>query len=306
MSRFGRVALLLGGSSPEREVSLMSGREVSAALSRLGYDVVEFDPGERSLCELRGEGVEAAFVILHGGSGENGVVQGMLEELGVPYTGSGPCACAVAMDKHFAKRIWAAEGLPTPPHRVLADASGPSVEAAAAALGCPMFVKPRSGGSSLATARVESAGALREAVEEALATGDDAMVEPCVSGDEITFSILGGRVLPSIKVSAQGTFYDYEAKYFSDETGYLCPSGLGAGAESDLGALSLKAYEALGCSGWGRVDMIVGADGRPHLLEANTVPGMTTHSLVPMAAKAVGVGFDELVGEIMECARGPE
>ena len=305
MKGFRRVALLLGGSSDEREISLMSGKEVGDALRRTGYDVVDFDPGQRPIGEIRDEGVEAAFVILHGGSGENGAVQGILGEFGIPFTGSGLCACALAMDKHFTKLVWRAEGLPTPDHRVLKGGGEDAARKAGSDLGYPVFVKPRRGGSSIASRKAEDYMSLLEAVADAVGTGDDALVEPCIDGDEVTFTILDGRVLPSIRIAAKSGFYDYEAKYFSDETGYECPSGIPSVLESELGALSLRAYKALDCCGWGRVDLILDRDSRPHLLEVNTVPGMTTHSLVPMAAKAVGIGFDDLVSSIMENAGTP-
>ncbi len=303
MSRFGKVALLLGGKSPEREVSLMSGREVGAALRRIGYDVVEFDTGERPVCDIRGEGIDAAFIILHGGSGENGVIQGVLGECGIPYTGSGHCACALAMDKHYSKMIWRSSGIPTPPHCLLKAADAKGLEEAADTLGFPMFIKPRKGGSSVATARIDAVSGFADAVRNILALGDDAMAEPCISGSEITFSILGERVLPSIRIATDNAFYDYEAKYLSDKTSYVCPSGLDDGTEKKLGAMSLEAYRLLECAGWGRTDLMLEEDGTVHVLEVNTVPGMTTHSLVPMAAKAVGIGFDELVGTIMEDAQ---
>ncbi len=299
--RYSRVGLLMGGSSPEREVSLMSAAEVGPGLRRAGYEVVEIDPGDRPVCEVRDAGVEAVFIILHGADGENGVVQGVLKDSGIPFTGSDHYACAVCMDKHYAKLIWRALGLPTPPHRLLGSADPGALDAAAREIGFPAFVKPRRGGSSVASARADDMAGLREAVEAALGQRDDALVEPCVAGDEVTVGILGRRALPSIRIVPAGGVYDYEAKYVSDETVFVCPGDMGEETEAELRELSLRAFDALGCSGWGRVDLIL-QDGRPHLLEVNTVPGMTSHSLVPAAARTAGIGFERLVGTIMEDA----
>lgn len=301
MRRYNRVGLLMGGDSPEREVSLMSAAEVGPALGRAGYEVVEFDPQGRAVCDVREAGVDAAFIILHGGDGENGVVQAALKDCGIPYTGSDHYSCAFCMDKHYSKMVWRWLGLPTPPHVLLDKADQGALDGAARAIGFPAFVKPRRGGSSVASSRADDMPGLRAAVEEALAERDDALVEPCIVGDEVTMSVLGRRVLPSIRIIPAGGVYDYEAKYISDETVFVCPGDMGEETEAELRDLALRAFDSLGCASWGRVDLML-RDGRPHLLEVNTVPGMTSHSLVPAAARAAGIGFEDLVSAIMEDA----
>ncbi|HYG55953.1 MAG TPA: D-alanine--D-alanine ligase [Burkholderiales bacterium] len=301
MTHFGRVAVLLGGKSAEREVSLKSGSMVLAALRKKGVDAHPFDPAERGLDALIDEKFERVFIALHGRFGEDGTVQGILEWLGIPYTGSGVLASALAMDKLRTKRIWKAEGLPTAPYAVLTKDS--DFKAVARRLGVPMFVKPASEGSSVGMSKVRKAGALDEAF--ALAVNYDPVViaEKFIDGPELTISILGEQVLPIIKIETPREFYDYEAKYLRDDTRYLIPCGLPAKKEKELQKLALKAFQALGCRGWGRVDLMLDKRGRPYLLEINTSPGMTDHSLVPMAARAVGISYEDLCVQILESAR---
>ena len=293
-----KTALLLGGDSPEREISLLSGRAVADALRALGEDFFEFDPARDDWRALSARGATRAFVILHGGMGENGGAQGALTALRIPYTGAGHAACALAMNKKISKIVWRAAGLATADF--VAAASAAEAESALAALGLPLFVKPNEGGSSLAATAVTSAAELPPAIEAALAHGPLAMIEKLIAGVDYTVGILAGEALPSIRIEAAADFYDYRAKYFSDETRYVCPSGLTAARERELGDLALRAFAEIGGRGWGRVDFIVAADGAPFLLEANTAPGMTSHSLVPMAARARGLDFNALVARILE------
>jgi D-alanine-D-alanine ligase len=297
---FGKVAVLLGGKSAEREVSLKSGGMVLNALRSRGVDALPFDPAERGLDALIGERFERAFIVLHGRFGEDGTVQGVLEWLGIPYTGSGVLASALAMDKLRTKLLWRAEGLPTPPYAVLTKDS--DLRAVARKLGLPLMVKPASEGSSIGMSKVGSAAGLDEAY--ALAANYDPVViaEKFIDGTELTVGILGDQVLPIIKVETPRNFYDYEAKYIVDDTRYIVPCGLPAARERDMQALCLKAFRALGCSGWGRVDLMLSRQGRPFLLEVNTVPGMTDHSLVPKAARAVGMSYEDLCLRILEAA----
>ena len=297
---FGKVAVLLGGKSAEREVSLKSGTMVLNALKSRGVDAHAFDPAERGLEELAKQRFERAFIALHGRFGEDGTVQGVLEWLGIPYTGSGVLASALAMDKLRTKRIWQAEKLPTPPYALLERDS--DLRAVAKRLGVPLMVKPASEGSSIGMSKVKSVAALDEAY--ALAANYDRVViaEKFVEGTELTVGILGERVLPIIKLETPREFYDYQAKYVADDTRYIIPSGLPAKREKDVQALCLKAFRTLGCAGWGRVDLMLDRRGRPQLLEVNTSPGMTDHSLVPMAARAVGVSYEDLCLEILKGA----
>ena len=299
-TRFGKVAVLFGGRSAEREVSLKSGAMVLAALKSRGVDAHPFDPAERGLDELAKQKFERAFIALHGRFGEDGTVQGVLEWLGIPYTGSGVLASALAMDKLRTKRIWQAEKLPTPPYAVLDKDS--DLRAVAKRLGVPLMVKPASEGSSIGMSKVSRAAALDEAY--ALAANYDRIViaEKFVEGTELTVGILGERVLPIIKLETPREFYDYQAKYVADDTRYIIPSGLAAKKEKDVQALCLKAFRTLGCAGWGRVDLMLDRRGRPQLLEVNTSPGMTDHSLVPMAARAVGLSYADLCLQILEGA----
>jgi len=298
--RFGKVAVLFGGRSAEREISLMSGGAVLQALQRSGVDAHAFDPAQREVLELRREGFERVFIALHGRYGEDGTVQGALELMGIPYTGSGVMASALAMDKVRTKLVWVACGLPTPKWRELsADSDWGDV---AGALGLPLIVKPAREGSTLGLTKVTQAGQLPDAY--ALAARYDPMVlaEEFVSGTELTAAFLGDQALPLVRIEAPEGKYDYQNKYFSDDTKYFCPCGLAAGEEQSIQQMVLRAAAALGCAGWGRADLIRRADGSVSLLEMNTSPGMTGHSLVPMAAKAAGIDFDTLVLRILEMA----
>jgi D-alanine-D-alanine ligase len=299
-SGFGKVAVLLGGKSAEREVSLKSGGMVLAALRKKGVDAHPFDPKEKDLLELVKERFQRVFIALHGGFGEDGTVQGVLEWLGIPYTGSGVLASALAMDKVRTKRLWAAEGLPTAPYEVLGRDT--NLKAVAKKLGVPLFVKPASEGSSVGMTKVKKAGDLEEAY--ALAVNYDPVViaEKFIDGAELTVAILGERVLPIIRIETPREFYDYEAKYIANDTRYLIPCGVSEKKEKELQAICLKAFRALGCRGWGRVDLMLDKRGRPYLLEVNTSPGMTDHSLVPMAARAVGISYEELCVQVLEMA----
>lgn len=296
--RFGKVAVLMGGSSGEREISLLSGGAVLAALQGAGVEAHGFDPSKRELFELRREGFARVFIALHGRGGEDGTVQGALEVMGIPYTGSGVMASALAMDKVRTKMIWVACGLPTPRWEVLEpDADW---EAVASRLGLPLIVKPAREGSTLGLTRVQRADQLAGAF--ALAASHDRLVlaEEFVAGNELTAGFLGEVALPLVRIEAPQGNYDYHNKYFSDETRYHCPCGLAVEEERRIQALVMRAAAALGCQGWGRADLIRRADGSVSLLELNTSPGMTGHSLVPMAAKAAGVDFTQLVLRILE------
>ena len=299
--KFGKVAVLLGGKSAEREVSLKSGGMVLKALRSKGIDAHPFDPKEKDFAALEKERFERVFIALHGRFGEDGTVQGILEWLGIPYTGSGVLASALAMDKLRTKRIWSAEGLPTAPHAVLTSES--NLKAVCRKLGLPIFVKPAREGSSVGMTKVKRAGDLEEAF--ALAVNYDPVViaEKFIDGPELTVSILGEEVLPIIRIETPREFYDYEAKYIANDTRYLIPCGLPKPKEKQIQAMCLKAFQALGCRGWGRVDLMLDRRGKPYLLEINTSPGMTDHSLVPMAARAVGISYEDLCVKILEGAR---
>lgn len=293
----GKVAVLTGGRSAEREVSLMSGTGVLAALRSKGVDAYAFDPAERELGELKREGFARCFIALHGRFGEDGTVQGALELLGIPYTGPGVMASAVAMDKLMTKRIWLAEGLATPAWRRVRSAQ--DTRAALAALGSPMIVKPVREGSTIGLTKVTQAEQCDAAY--ALAAEQDSMVmcEQFISGDEVTCPVLGSgataRSLPVIRIVAPDGNYDYQNKYFSDDTNYLVPCGLPDGEEARIQALVLQAFHALDCRGWARADVMIDAATRtPYLLEINTSPGMTSHSLVPMSARAAGLSYEDL------------
>ncbi len=297
-AEFGRVAVLYGGSSAEREVSLMSGKDVLVALQQRGVDAHGFDPAERDLTQLRADKFQRAWIALHGPGGEDGTVQGALEFLGVPYTGSGVTGSAIAMDKLRTKRLAAAIGVPTPEFVVLRSEA--DLALALERLQLPMIVKPASQGSSVGMTRVATAEELPAAWRAATQLEPVAFAEPWITGGEYTVSILQGAALPSIRIETPRTFYDYEAKYLRDDTIKTCPSGLSAAAEQRLAQLSLSAFEACGAEGWGRADFMMDGAGQALLLEVNTVPGMTDHSLVPMAARAAGVDFDQLVWRILE------
>ena len=297
---FGKVAVLLGGKSAEREVSLKSGGMVLAALRKRGVDAHPFDPKDKDLQDLLRERFARVFIALHGRFGEDGTVQGVLEWLGIPYTGSGVLASALAMDKVRTKRLWLAEGLPTAPYEVLSKDT--NLKAVAKRLGTPLFVKPASEGSSVGMTKVKKAAELDEAY--ALAVNYDPVViaEKFIDGAELTVAILGERVLPIIRIETPREFYDYEAKYIADDTRYLIPCGVSKVKEDQLQGLALRAFLALGCRGWGRVDLMLDRRGRPYLLEVNTSPGMTDHSLVPMAARAVGISYEDLCIKVLELA----
>ena len=297
-AEFGRVAVLLGGASSEREVSLMSGKDVLAALQRRGVDAHGFDPAERDLMQLREAQFQRAWIALHGPGGEDGTVQGALEFLGIPYTGSGVTGSAIAMDKLRTKRLAVAVGVPTPDFVVLRTAA--DLEVALQRLKVPMIVKPASQGSSVGMTRVERAHELPAAWRAATQHEPVAFAEPWVTGGEYTVSILQGAALPSIRIETPRAFYDYEAKYLRDDTRKTCPAGLSAAAEQQLAQLALGAFEACGAEGWGRADFMMDEHAQPLLLEVNTVPGMTDHSLVPMAARVAGLDFGELVWRILE------
>ena len=297
-SEFGRVAVLYGGTSAEREISLLTGAAVLAALQRRGVDAHGFDPADRELRELRRDGYARAWIALHGPGGEDGTAQGVLEFLGIPYTGSGVTGSAIGMDKLRSKRLAAAVGVPTPEFVVLRTAA--DLDTALARLGLPMIVKPTAQGSSVGMTRVERADQLPAAWRAATQLEPVAFAEPWITGGEYTVAILQGEALPSIRIETPRTFYDYEAKYFRDDTRYFCPSGLAAVAEQQLATLALAAFEVCGAEGWGRADFMMTQQGDPLLLEINTVPGMTDHSLVPMAARAAGIDFAELAWRILE------
>lgn len=300
MTDFGKVAVLMGGKSAERPVSLKSGGMVLSALKSAGVDAHAFDPSERGLEALIGERFSRAFIALHGRFGEDGTLQGALEYLGLPYTGSGVLASALAMDKLRTKLLWQANGLPTPPFELLDSRT--DFAAVAARLGLPIMVKPANEGSSIGMSKVREAGDLEEAF--ALAVNYDPMViaEKFIEGTELTGAILGRAPLPLIRLETTGDFYDYEAKYVRDDTRYIVPCGLPADKESEVRQLCLKAFDSLGCQGWGRADLMMDNAGNAYLLEVNTSPGMTDHSLVPMAARAVGVSYEQLCVKILEGA----
>ena len=300
-SDFGKVAVLLGGKSAEREVSLKSGSMVLAALRKKGIDAHPFDPKDKDLHDLLKERFARVFIALHGGFGENGTVQGVLEWLGIPYTGSGVLASALAMDKLRTKRLWAADGLPTAAYEVLEK--GSNLKAVAKRLGVPMFVKPASEGSSVGMTKVKKAADLEEAYALAVNYDPVVLAERFIDGPELTVAIVGERVLPIIRIETPREFYDYEAKYIANDTRYLIPCGVSGKKEKELQALCLKAFQALGCRGWGRVDLMLDKRGKPYLLEINTSPGMTDHSLVPMAARAVGISYEDLCVKVLELAR---
>jgi D-alanine-D-alanine ligase len=304
MSNFGKVAVMFGGTSAEREVSLKSGGAVLAALQARGVDAHAFDPAARPLEDLKKEGFQRVFIALHGRGGEDGTLQGALTLMGMPYTGSGVLASALAMDKWRSKLLWRAVGLPIPDYALLTASS--DFAAVADRLGLPLFVKPAREGSSIGVIKVKRAADLPAAYAEAARHDDLVLAEQAMEGGEFTVAVLGEgtetRALPSIRIVPATEFYDYEAKYFRDDTRYLCPSGLSDAAEAEMRELALQGFTALGCRGWARVDFLLDAAGRPYLLEANTAPGMTDHSLVPMAARASGLEFPDLCLAILELA----
>ncbi len=294
---FGRVAVLLGGDTSEREVSLDSGKNVLEALRSRGVDAHAVDGVPALLEALQAGRFERVFNILHGGVGENGVLQGLLQSLGVPYTGSGVLGSALTMDKIRTKQVWLSEGLPTPRYERLAP--GADLVAAADRLGYPVFVKPSSEGSSVGVFRVLSATDLAPAIAFAAGYPGELLMEQMVRGDELTVGILGDVALPSIRIVPAGEWYDYHAKYIADDTQYLCP-GLEGGDEAGIRDLALRAFRAAGCSGWGRVDVMRDRERGLQLIEINTAPGMTGHSLVPKAAAALGCDYAELCWRVLE------
>jgi len=298
---FGKVAVMMGGKSAEREVSLKSGAAVLAALRSSGVDAHRFDPQDLPLDALHAQGFQRVFIALHGRGGEDGTLQGALDLMAIPYTGSGVLASALAMDKWRSKLIWQASGLPVPDFAVL-DGAG-DFAAIEARLGLPLFVKPANEGSSIGISKVKQPGGLRAAYELAARFDSCVIAEKYLGGGEFTVGILAGQALPVIRIVPATEFYDYDAKYLRDDTEYRIPSGLGEGREAEMRDLALRAFAALGGRGWGRMDLMLDAEGRIYCLEANTSPGMTDHSLVPMAARAAGIGFPQLVLRLLEEAR---
>ena len=306
VTAFGKVGVLFGGRSAERDISIMSGTGVLQALLSRGIDAHAFDPGRRTLAELAEEKFERVFIALHGRFGEDGSLQGALEQLGIPYTGSGVMACAIGMDKVYTKLIWLMRGLPTPKYAVLDGAS--DLAHVVAELGLPLIVKPPNEGSTIGITKVGAANELAPAY--ALAARFDAVVlaEQFISGREFTVAVLGqgadARALPVVEIVAPAGNYDYQNKYFTDTTQYFCPAVLDAATTAEMQRIAVEAYRALGCEGWGRVDVLLRAsDNAQFLLEVNTSPGMTSHSLVPMAARAVGISYEALCVEILRSAR---
>jgi D-alanine-D-alanine ligase len=295
---FGKVAVMMGGKSAEREVSLKSGAAVLAALRSSGVDAHAFDPRDRALEALHAEGFKRVFIALHGRGGEDGTLQGALDWLAIPYTGSGVLASALAMDKWRSKLVWQAAGLPVPDFAVLDAAS--DFAAVEARLGLPLFVKPANEGSSIGISKVKQAGGLRAAYELAARYDSSVIAETYLAGGEFTVGILAGQALPVIRIVPATEFYDYEAKYLRNDTEYRIPSGLGDEREAEMRDLALRAFAVLGGRGWGRMDLMLDADGRIFCLEANTSPGMTDHSLVPMAARAAGIPFAQLVLKLLD------
>jgi D-alanine-D-alanine ligase len=295
---FGKVAVMMGGKSAEREVSLKSGAAVLAALRSSGVDAHSFDPRDKALEALHGEGFKRVFIALHGRGGEDGTLQGALDLLAIPYTGSGVLASALAMDKWRTKLIWQASGLPVPDYAVLDAAS--DFAAVEARLGLPLFVKPANEGSSIGISKVKQAGGLRAAYEQAVCFDSCVIAEKYLGGGEFTVGILADQALPVIRIVPATEFYDYEAKYLRDDTEYRIPSGLGEAREIEMRDMALRAFAALGGRGWGRMDLMLDNAGRCYCLEANTAPGMTNHSLVPMAARAAGIPFEQLVLKLLE------
>jgi D-alanine-D-alanine ligase len=305
----GKVAVLMGGTSAERLISQLSGQGVLAALKASGVDAHAFDPSERPLDDLRREGFARAFVALHGRHGEDGTVQGALELLGIPYTGPGVMASSIAIDKVTTKRIWASEGLPTPRYRVLrpADQVRETTRTVPDDLGLPLIVKPPREGSSIGVSKVKGYSQMQDAVTLAAGYDVDVLCEEFIEGDEVTCAVLGegdGAVaLPVIRIVAPEGKYDLQNKYFTDEVRYLCPSGLPADEEREIQRLTVEAYRLLGCRGWSRADLMIRAsDRKPFLLEMNTSPGMTGHSLVPMAARAAGISYEQLCVSLVAAA----
>ncbi len=308
-NNFGKVAVLMGGRSAEREVSLMSGSGVLKALQSKGVDAHAFDPAERDLSELKRKGFVRCFIALHGRFGEDGTVQGALELLGIPYTGSGVMASSISIDKVMTKRVWLAEGIPTPKYTLLHRGlyTREQVRAVPDDLQLPLIVKPAREGSSIGVVKVEGYSQMAGAVEAAAALDADVLCEQFIAGDEVTCPVLGtgptAHALPVIRIVAPDGNYDYQNKYFTDDTKYLVPSGLPEGEEQAIQELVVKAYRVLGCRGWGRIDVMIDAATRkPYLLEINTSPGMTGHSLLPMSARAAGISYEDLCVQLLAMA----
>lgn len=302
-----KVAVLFGGTSAEREVSLNSGAAVLAGLREGGVDAHSIDPRDTDITRLKEMGFDKVFIALHGRGGEDGTLQGLLETIGLPYTGSGVMASAISMDKLRSKLLWQGAGLPVAPSVALTrDEFELGLKTHDIQridnLGLPVIVKPSREGSSVGMSKVDKRDDLPSALALAFQHDDEVLIEKWLSGPEFTVALLGNEILPSIRIQPAGIFYDYEAKYLSDETKYFCPSGLEAEREADLQSLVLKAWQLLGCRGWGRVDAMLDSDGQFYLLEANTSPGMTSHSLVPMAARQAGMSFSQLVVRILALA----
>ncbi|MCW8826745.1 MAG: D-alanine--D-alanine ligase [Gammaproteobacteria bacterium] len=295
--RFGKVAVLMGGQSAEREISLKSGTAVLESLQRQGVDAHGIDCSNGTLQQLQNEGFDRVFIVLHGRGGEDGTIQGALDSIALPYTGSGVLGSALAMDKLRTKQIWQSCGIPTPPFQILKQ--GFDASEVVAKLGIPLMVKPVHEGSSIGMSRVESADELEAAWQQATRTDAVVMVESWVSGAEFTVAILDGVALPPIKLETPNSFYDFDAKYRAETTQYICPCGLDDADELRLKTLALAAFDAVSASGWGRVDVMANSAGEFLPIEVNTVPGMTDHSLVPMAAKAAGIDFDQLTQTIL-------
>jgi D-alanine-D-alanine ligase len=306
---FGKVAVLMGGTSAEREISLLSGSGVLAALRSQGVDAHGFDPGERELGDLRHEGFARCFIALHGRHGEDGTVQGALELLGIPYTGSGVMASAIAIDKVMTKRIWIAEALPTPRFVRLApdQQEREQLRAVPDVLGLPLIVKPPREGSSIGITKVEGYSQMQDAVALAARFDSDVLCEQFIDGDEVTCPVLGegndAHALPVVRIVAPDGQYDYQNKYFTDVVRYECPSGLAPDEEREIQRIVLAGYRILGCRGWGRADLMLRrSDRKPFLLEMNTSPGMTSHSLVPMSARAAGISYEALCLQLLASA----
>jgi D-alanine-D-alanine ligase len=298
MKQYGKVAVMMGGSSAEREISLMSGNGVLSALRSRGVDAHAFDPADKPLSALKDEGFERVFIILHGPFGEDGTLQGALETLGIPYTGCGVMASAICMDKWRTKLLWRGAGLPIPEFELLDENS--DFAAVEARLGLPLFVKPATEGSSIGVTKVKQPGELQAAFEEARQYDPLVLAERFVGGGEYTCAVIDGQAYPTIKIEPATEYYDYQAKYFRDDTVYRCPSGLSEEVEQRARALCLQAFRVLGGQGWGRVDFLMDEDGGIYLLEVNTNPGMTSHSLVPMAARAQGISYEDLCLNVLD------
>ncbi|OOF65486.1 D-alanine--D-alanine ligase [Rodentibacter sp. Ppn85] len=297
-----KIAVLLGGTSAEREVSLNSGKAVLDALVSQGYNAHPIDPKEYDVVNLKKDGFDRVFNILHGRGGEDGTMQGLLEQIGLPYTGCGVMASALTMDKMRTKMLWKAFGLPVAEMAVVTrdNLAQLDPQAVVEKLGLPLMVKPSLEGSSVGLTKVESVESLKSAVEFALKFDNTILIEEWLAGDELTVPVLDGRVLPAVRIVPEGEFYDYEAKYISDNTKYFCPAGLTAEREQELAILVKQAYDAVGCRGWSRIDVMCDAKGDFRLVEVNTNPGMTSHSLFPKSAATAGISFEQLVVNILE------